>query len=93
MEEPCNLKWQELLKKFKVINRNDKDAKERYAELKELVDLDVVMTARQKSGLTDRCNYQIYLIDHPEVEPFSNLEKAEKRLHLEPAQANGKPKQ
>lgn len=91
MEEPCNLKWQDLLKRFKKINRNDKGAKEKYQELIEVSKQDIDMTPRQKEGIAARCEYQIHLIDNPNEEPFSNMEKPEKRINLSKEQSNGKP--
>lgn len=90
MEEPCNLKWQALIKMFKEINRFDKAAKESYQELIELAKQDTDMTPRQTEGIVARCAYQIHLIDNPNEEPFSNMEKEEKRLNLSKEQSNGK---
>lgn len=92
MEEPCNLKWQDLLKIFKGINRYDEGAKESYQQLIELAKQDTDMTPRQKEGIAARCEYQIHLIDNPNEEPFSNMEKEEKRLNLSKEQSNGTKK-
>lgn len=90
MEEPCNLKWQFLLKVFKSINRNDEGAKDKYLQLIEVAKKDTTMTPRQSNGIVERCFYQIQLIDNPSEEPWSNMEKKEKRLNLSKEQANGK---
>lgn len=93
MEEPCNLKWQSLLKSFKGINRKDSGAKEKYNQLIEVAKLDNVMTMAQKSGITGRCLYQIHLIDNPNEKPFSNMERKEDRnaYQLSNTESNGKP--
>lgn len=93
MEEPCNLKWQFLLKVFKSISRNQSDAKEKYQQLIEVAKKDNAMTPRQSAGIVERCMYQIRLIDNPKEEPFSNMEKEERRnnLTLSKEQSNGKP--
>ena len=90
MEEQCSLKWKALLKVFENIDRNSRGAKEEYEQLKELANLENEMTPRQKSGIVDRCNYRIRLIDNPDEIPFANNEREEKRLQLSKEKSNGK---
>lgn len=58
-DEPCNMKWQSLLKTFHAIDPNSKDAKEQWEKLKETAKNDAVMTPRQKEGIADRCQNAI----------------------------------
>ena len=92
MEEPCNLKWQALIKLFKGISRFQDGAKEEYEQLIEMAKLDKVLTPRQVAGIVDRCKYQIRLIENPSEIPFSNMEKLENRntYQLSNTESNGK---
>lgn len=93
MEEQCNLKWQALLKIFKGISSKQKDAIEQYQQLIEVAKLDNEMTSRQKSGIIERCQYQIWTINNPDEKPFPNSERKEERnsYQLTNANSNGKP--
>jgi hypothetical protein len=64
-DEVCNPNWDMLLKVFHAINPKDIDAKDKYAQLKDL-SLTKTMTEHQYEGIIARCNWQIYLIDNPD---------------------------
>jgi hypothetical protein len=88
-DEAYNQNWVSLLNIFKKINRHEVGAKEKYLSLIELAKTKL-LTPHQIDGILGRCQYQISLIDNPEQEPWSNMEKAEKRLTLPKEQSNGK---
>jgi hypothetical protein len=86
----CNENWVLLLKIFHKVNGSDEQRKEQYNALKDLSKTKT-LSPRQSEGITGRCDYRIHLIDNPNEEPFSNMEKPEKRINLSKEQSNGKP--
>ena len=90
-DEVYNGNWMALINLFKKINRFAEGAKEKFQSLIEMAKIKQ-LTPRQVEGIVARCQYQIHLIDNPTEEPFSNMEKEEKRstYQLPKEQANGK---
>lgn len=90
MDDLENQNWQSILKIFHNIEKVDRStAKSQYESLKELAKTKK-LTPRQLEGIISRCDYRISLIDNPNQEPFSNMDKEAKRLNLSKEQSNGK---
>lgn len=89
-DRELNTNWVALLKIFHGINRKEAGAKEKYLSLIELTK-SKPLAPRQVSGIIERCQYQVRLIETPDETPFANNERQEKRLNLPKEQSNGKP--
>ncbi len=88
-----NSNWNSLLKIFHSIESGSGDKKPKYQALKELAKTKT-LTYNQAAGISERCDYQISLIEDKNQIPFANSLRTDihKTLDLGKTESNGHTK-